>query len=136
MSDHRETIRRLFDEVVNNGKIEATEELLDPEFQSRTPQATLDREEFKDYVRMWRAGFPDLHGEVDDVVVDGDKVAWSVRATGTHTGEFMGIPPTGNTVDFDSLNIAQLREGRVWRHRVMMDIPTMMGQLGVGPGQG
>ena len=136
MSDHRETIRRLFDEVVNNGKIEATEELLDPEFQSRTPQATLDREGFGDYVRMWRAAFPDLHGEVDDVVVDGDKVAWSVRAPGTHPGEFMGIPPTGNRVDFDSLNIARLREGRVWRHRVMMDIPTMMGQLGVGPGQG
>ena len=136
MSDHRETIRRLFDEVVNTGKIEATEELLDPDFQSRTPQATLDREAFKDYVRMWRAGFPDLHGEVDDVVVEGDKVAWSVRARGTHTGEFMAIPPTGNTVDFDSLNIAELRGGRLWRHRVMMDIPTMMGQLGLGPGQG
>ena len=81
---------------------------------------------------MWRAGFPDLHGEVDDVVVEGDKVAWSVRARGTHTGEFMGIPPTGNTVDFDSLNIAELRDGRLWRHRVMMDIPTMMEQLGVG----
>jgi predicted ester cyclase len=93
-----------------------------------------DREGFKEYVRAWRSGFPDVYCEVDDLIVEGDAVAWSVRARGTHTGDFMGVPPTGNAVDFDSLNIGQVRDGRAYRHRVMMDIPEMMEQLGLGQG--
>jgi predicted ester cyclase len=134
MADNKETIRRMFEEVINRGKIELVDDLFDPEFESVTPQGTLDREGFKAYVAGWRAGFPDIHCEVADLVAEDDRVAWSVRATGTHTGEFMGIPPTGNTVDFDSLNIGRFRDGRGYRHTVMMDIPKMMTQLGVTPG--
>jgi predicted ester cyclase len=135
MTDSTHVVRRIFDEVVNHGKLEAVDELFDAEFQTVTPQGALDREGFKEYVRQWRAGFPDVYCELDDFVVQGDRVAWAVRATGTHTGDFMGIPPTGSTVEFDSLNIAELRDGRLYRHRVMMDIAKLMGQLGVG-GQG
>ncbi len=134
MIDHKETVRRMFDEVINSGKVEVVDDLFDPDFQSVTPMGTLDREAFKDYVRMWRAGFADVHCDVGDLIAEGDRVAWSVRAKGTHTGEFMGIPPTGNTVDFDSLNIAEFRDGRGYRHRVMMDIPRMLEQLGVAGG--
>ena len=83
-------------------------------------------------MRTWRTGFPDVHCEIGDLLAEGDLVAWSIRATGTHTGDFMGIPPTGRSVDFDSLNIAEFRDGMAYRHTVMMDIPKMMGQLGVG----
>ena len=131
---NKDTVRRMFDEVINHGKIEVVDELFDPDFQSVTPMGTLDRDGFKEYVRMWRAGFDDVHCEVDDLVAEGDRVAWSIRATGTHTGEFMGIPATGNTVDFDSLNIANFRNGRGYRHRVMMDLAKMMQQLGVTGG--
>lgn len=132
IGDNQAVIRRIFDEVINHGKLEVVDDLFDPEFQSTVPQGVLDREGFKDYVRTWRTGFPDVHCEVGDLVAEGDQVAWSVRASGTHTGEFMGIPPTGNTVDFDSLNTATLRGGRLYGHRVMMDLATMMQQLGVG----
>jgi predicted ester cyclase len=134
MPENKETVQRMFDEVINLGKIELVDELFDPDFQSETPQGTLDREGFKGYVAGWRAGFPDIHCAVGDLVAEGDRVAWSVRASGTHTGEFMGIPPTGRTVDFDSLNIGEFRDGRGYRHRVMMDIPKMMTQLGMTPG--
>jgi predicted ester cyclase len=132
MADNKATIRRMFDEVVNLGKVELIDELFHPDFQTVTPQGPLDREAFKDYVRTWRTGFPDVHCEIGDLLAEGDLVAWSIRATGTHTGDFMGIPPTGRSVDFDSLNIAEFRDGMAYRHTVMMDIPKMMGQLGVG----
>ena len=132
MADNKATIRRMFDEVVNLGKLDLVDELFHPDFQTVTPQGTLDREAFKDYVRTWRTGFPDVHCEIGDLLAEGDLVAWSIRATGTHTGDFMGIPPTGRSVDFDSLNIAEFRDGMAYRHTVMMDIPRMMGQLGVG----
>jgi predicted ester cyclase len=133
-NDNKTVIRRIFDDVINHGKIEVVDDLFDPEFQSTVPQGILDREGFKEYVRTWRVGFPDVRCQVEDLIAEGDQVAWSVRASGTHTGEFMGIPPTGNTVDFDSLNLATVRDGRLYRHRVMMDLATMMRQLGVGPG--
>jgi predicted ester cyclase len=134
MSKNKDTIRRMFDEVINEGRLELVDELFDPEFTSETPQGTLDRDGFKQYVLGWRAGFPDIHCDVDDLIEEGDRVAWSVRAKGTHTGEFMGIAPTGRTIDFDSLNIGQFRDGRGYRHQVLMNETKMMTQLGVMPG--
>lgn len=131
--DIRTTVRRMFDDVINHGKLELVDDLFDPEFQSITPQGVLDREGFKDYVRGWLTGFPDAHCEVYDLVAEGDTAAWGVRATGTHTGEFMGIAATGNSIDFLSLNIGHFRGGRGYRHHVMMDVQTLMSQLGVNP---
>jgi predicted ester cyclase len=136
MSDHEELIRRIFDEVINHGKIELIDDLFDPDFQTITSQGTFDREGFKVYVRTWLTGFPDAHCEVSDLLVEGDRASWSVRATGTHTGEFMGIPPTGNSIDFDSMNVAEIRYGRAYRHKVVQDTLTMLQQLGVVPPMG
>jgi predicted ester cyclase len=134
MADNKETVRRMFDEVVNLGKLELIDELWDPDFQSETAQGTLDLDAFKQFVAGWRAGFADLHCEVADLLAEGDRVAWSVRATGTHSGDFMGLPATGRSVDFDSLNICQFRGGRAYRHKVLMDLPKLMAQLGQVPG--
>lgn len=126
-------IRRMFDEVVNQGRLELVDELFDADFVTETPQGTMDRDGFRDYVAQWRAGFPDIVTEVGDIVEQGDRIAWSIRATGTHTGDFMGIPPSGNRVDFDSLNVATMRDGRGYRHKVVMDTLKLMTQLGVVP---
>lgn len=130
---NQETIRRMFDEVVNKGDIDLIDELFDTEFVSETPQGTMDLDGFKQYVLAWRTGFPDIHCEVDELVEEGDRAAWRVRARGTHTGTFLGIPATGNTVDFDSLNVGTFRRGRGYRHIVVMDTLKLMVQLGVVP---
>ena len=126
-------IRRMFDEVINKGNLDLVDELFDPDFRTLTPQGEMDRGGFKDYVAQWRAGFPDVHCEVSDVVESGDKIAWAIRATGTNTGDFMGIPPSGQRIDFDSLNIATFRNGKGYRHHVVMDTLKLMTQLGVVP---
>jgi predicted ester cyclase len=135
MSVNKQVIQRMFAEIINDGRVDLVDELFDPEFSSQTPQGTLDRDGFKSYVTTWRAGFPDIHCEVGDLIEEGDSVAWSIRATGTHTGDFMGIPATGRTVDFDSLNIGHFRNGRGYQHKVLMNDVKMMTQLGVMPGQ-
>lgn len=132
MADNGAVIRRMFEEVVNQGRLDVIDEVFDPEFQTATQQGLLDLDGFRMFLAAWRAGFDDIHCEVGDVVSEGDRVAWSVRATGTHTGDFMGIPATGNRVDFGSLNTAQLRDGRLYRHQVLMDLGALMVQLGVG----
>lgn len=133
MADNAALIRRIFDEVVNGGNIDLVDELFDPDFTTETTTGTFDREGFKDFVRGWIAGFPDVHCEVGDVVEEGDRIAWSVRSKGTHTGELMGIPPTGRAVDFLSINIGEVRDGRAYRHKLVMDLLGMLVQLGVVP---
>src|SRR5262245_56748307 len=134
MVDNKAVVRRMFEEIINRGRLDLVDELFDPDFHSDTPQGRLDRNGFKDYVATWRAGFPDVHCEFGDLIAEGDKVAWSVRATGTHTGTFMGIAPTGRKVDFQSLNIGRFRNGRGLDHKVIMDVPKMMEQLGAKMG--
>lgn len=134
MSENQAVIRRMFDEVVNGGNLELIDELFAPDFVSETQMGTFDRDGFRAFVAGWRAGFPDVHCEVGDFVEEGDRLAWSVRAKGTQTGEFNGIPPTGRSVDFDSLNIGEFRDGKAIRHKVVMDTAAMMAQLGLVPG--
>jgi len=136
MSANKDNIRRMFSDIINDGKLDLVDELFDPEFTSETPQGTLDRDGFRGYVAAWRSGFPDIHCEVDDLIEEGNQVAWSVRATGTHNGEFMGIAATGNAVDFDSLNIGEFRNGKGYRHKVLMNDMKMMSQLGIKPDAG
>jgi predicted ester cyclase len=135
-TDNKPMIIRMFEEIVNSGKLELVDDLFHPDFRSRTPQGDLDREGFKAYVAGWRAAFPDVHCEVGNLIQEGDRVAWSIRATGTQTGDFMGIPATGRGIDFDSLNIGRFREGRALEHWVLMDLTTVLTQLGVRPPPG
>ena len=86
-------VRRMFEEVVNLGKIDVIDDLWDPEFESVITQATLDLPAFKGFVAAWQAGFPDIHCVVADVISEGDRVAWSVRATGTFSHGRVHGPP-------------------------------------------
>ena len=133
MSAQQTIIRRMFDEVINLGKLDTIDDLFHPDFQTITPQGTLDREGFKGYVAAWRNGFPDVHCEVSDFIEEGDRIAWKVRATGTHAGDFNGIPATGRSIDMESLNMGTFKDGLAIRHQVVMEESKMMMQLGLMP---
>jgi hypothetical protein len=77
------------------------------------------------------AAFPDLHIDVEDMIAEGDKVVARVTASGTHQGEFMGIAPTGNRVEFSAIDIARIAEGKIVEHWSNSDQLGMMQQLGV-----
>jgi steroid delta-isomerase-like uncharacterized protein len=133
MADNKAIVERMFGEVINDGRLELIDELFDPAFVSSTQQGDMDLDGFRQFVVGWRSAFPDIRCEVGDLIAEGDRVAWSVRARGTHQGEFFGIPATGRAVDFDSLNIGEFRDGRAHRHKVLMDLPALLEQLGVAP---
>lgn len=133
---NKTVVRQMFEEIINQGQLDRIDELFDPAFESVTPQGTLDRAAFRAFVEGWRSAFPDVHTEIHDLIAEGDTAAWGIRATGTHQGDFMGIPATGRQVDFESLNLAHFRDGRGYRHMVLMDLGTLMQQLGVAPAGG
>ena len=77
--------------------------------------------------------FPDHHFTIDDLVVEGDKVATRLTLTGTHTGEFMGIPPTHKKVTVWAMTISRISGGKIAESWEMMDTLDVIQQLGAIP---
>src|SRR4051812_25111385 len=111
MADGKEIVRRMFDEVINNRRLELIDEVFAPTFVSHTQQGDLDREGFRGFVTGWVGAFPDLRCEVSQVVSEGDRVSWTIRATGTMKGDFNGMPASGKQMDFLSMNHGVFRDG-------------------------
>jgi predicted ester cyclase len=83
---------------------------------------------------MMTAGFPDLRFDAEDVISSSEKVVARARVTGTNKGTFMGIPPTGKVVDVQVIDILRFGDdGLVHEHWGVMDVMSMMQQLGVVP---
>jgi predicted ester cyclase len=62
---------------------------------------------------MWRTAFSDFRISVKDLIAEGDKVASRVVASGTNTGELMGMPPTGKQVSVSGMEMAHIKDGKV-----------------------
>ena len=87
----------------------------------------------KDVLRGMRAAFPDMHWTVEEQIAEGDKVATRFEWTGTHRGEFLGVPATGRAVKVWGVVIDRLEGGKIKDTRIIMDSLGLMLQLGVFP---
>jgi steroid delta-isomerase-like uncharacterized protein len=135
MSDNKTTMLRLYEEVFNGGQLEVIDELIADDFvdhEELPPGMPRGKEAPREMTSMMRGAFPDFHATVEDMLEDGDKVITRARFSGTHQGEFMGIPPTGNRIDIPVIDIVEFRDGKAIAHWGLMDQAAMMGQLGVG----
>ena len=83
---------------------------------SPPPDVSADKAGMKQIVQMFRTAFPDLKLTVEDTIAEGDKVAVRVVTSGTHKGELMGIPPTGQTVTFNEQHWVRLVDGKITEH--------------------
>ena len=82
------------------------------------------------FARLHRA-FPDLHVTVEDLIAEGDKVVARNSVSGTHQGEYMGLPPTGRTVTYNEIFIVRFADGRIAETWGVVDVLSQMKQLGV-----
>jgi steroid delta-isomerase-like uncharacterized protein len=85
---------------------------------------------WKDLVGGLLRAFPDLHFTVEDQLIQGDRVAFRWRATGTHTGPLGAAPPTGKAVVLDGLIMDRMTDGKVRERWEQWDQPLMLQQLG------
>jgi steroid delta-isomerase-like uncharacterized protein len=133
--DHAATMRRLFD-LINAGDVEGFGELMADGFveHEETPGLEPTKAGVIEFFRMYLAAFPNLRFEAEDVLVSGDKVVARVRITGTHKGEFMGVPATGKDIDVQAIDIVRFGDdGLALEHWGVFDAMAMMQQLGVVP---
>lgn len=90
-----------------------------------------DRESYAAYLREGRSAFPDMQIAIEEIVVDGETVMAEVRITGTHEGEFNGIPPTDRSVDIRGIGKFLIIDGTVEECHIYYDSQEMANQLGV-----
>ena len=91
----------------------------------------LDSAAWTEFLGGFLEGFPDLHLEVQDAVADEAMTAQRILFTGTHTGPFRGLPPTGRTVRFSGIEINRMADGQVAEHWFQLDALTLFEQLGL-----
>jgi steroid delta-isomerase-like uncharacterized protein len=133
--DHATTLRRMYD-LINAGDIDGFAGLLADDFveHEETPGLAPTKDGVKEFFRMYRAAFPDLHFAAEDVLPSGDKVVGRIRVTGTHRGELMGMPATGRSVEVQGIDIIRFGDdGLAREHWGVFDVMAMMQQLGVVP---
>ena len=115
VEDNKQAARRFYQEVINGRNLDAMDELLisdgvDHTFGSR------NAEQAKQFFGMVQQAFPDLHAEVHDVIAEGELVAARVTYTGTHQGEFVGIPGTGKRTTISGVDFFRMQDGRQAEH--------------------
>ena len=141
MSTDRETsnkaIIRRFDDAINTVDLKLISKTIDEGFEPdvliRTPlpvQAT-GAQALKQVWAMLLRGLPDLHVTVEDLIAEGDKVVSRNSVTGTHQGEYMGLPPTGKSVTYNEIFIVRFAEDRIAETWGFVDVLSQMKQLGL-----
>jgi steroid delta-isomerase-like uncharacterized protein len=133
MADQKALMRRFYDEVMNQGRLEVLDELVADDFveYEALPGGPTGKDAPRDFVATFRAAFPDMRVTLEDAIEEGDKVVARARLSGTHQGEFMGIPATGSKIDIQMIDIVQIRDGRAIAHWGVSDNLAMLEQLGV-----
>jgi steroid delta-isomerase-like uncharacterized protein len=133
--DHVATLEQMYGRI-NAHDVEGFGELLADDFveHEAAPGLAPTKQGVLQFFTMYIAGFPDLHFAVEDVIASGDRVVGRVRCTGTHDGEFMGMPATGRQVSVQAVDIIRFGDdGLAAEHWGVFDALGMMQQLGAIP---
>ena len=136
VEDNKALTRRFYDEAINQGNLDLIDELVSEDFVEHEEfpgLPTTGPEAPKAALGMFLAAFPDLQITADELIAEGDKVVVRATMSGTHQGEFMGMPATNKTFAVKAIDIIEIRDGKATAHWGMTDQVAMMEQLGLAP---
>jgi len=130
---NKEIVNRFFEEF-NKGNLEIFNELCSPDYRLYSPSDNpkpMSREAQIEAEKMARSAFPDLSLRIEKLFAAGDSVIiWGI-ATGTHQGEFQGIQPTGNKIEFGNIILMSLKNGKIVEAREEPNMLRFKQQLGM-----
>jgi predicted ester cyclase len=97
--------RRWFEDGFGRGDMSVLEELM--------PEEQLLESSMREQVQAYRAGFPDITVTIDDQLAEGDRVMTMATFRGTHTGDLLGLPPTGKRMEYTIVQVATYADGKI-----------------------
>lgn len=129
--NNKAIVRRFVEEFQSKGREEVALEILADNFtdHSAVPPFTSDREGVIALFQMLRGAFSGFRAEIHDQIAEGDKVTTRKTFSGTHTGEFFGIPPTNRPIQLGVIDILRLENGQFIEHWCQLDFAGLMRQI-------
>ncbi len=128
LEENKAKVRKVI-EAINEQNLDLLDSLTAPDYFDHTHQ--LNPEGVKQFMNMIFKAFPDWHETIEDIIAEGDKVWVRAKATGTHTGEYRGLAPTGKKITGMGVNIYRIVNGKFVEGWAVEDWLDFLQQLGV-----
>jgi steroid delta-isomerase-like uncharacterized protein len=138
---NKETVRRLYQEVWNEGRVDRADQYVHEEFEDHPPTRFWDLNlrgprALTDAVVQFHNAMPDFHDEPEHIVAEDDRVVYLGQISGTLQGELFGFQPTGKSMKVWGVNFFRMEDGKVRERWGQFDVLGMVQQLGLAPGPG
>lgn len=133
LEGNKAVVLRAWEQGFNQGDLAALDELFDEGYVELTPYGEVEQggpERVRQAYEWMQRVFGDIHFEVEQVIAEGDFVFTRAMATGTHVGEFMGVPATGRPVRFAAVVISKVSNGKVVQDWSFVDAAAVLWQIG------
>jgi steroid delta-isomerase-like uncharacterized protein len=133
--ENKTIVRRYLETAWNKKDSTIVDELVAPDFVQHAANVPPGREGVKKFFQMVYSGIPDARFTLDNIMAEGEQVATRFRVSGTQSGPFLGIPPTGKSLTITGMALLILREGKITENWNELDMLGALRQLGVIPKQ-
>jgi steroid delta-isomerase-like uncharacterized protein len=137
--ENKTIARRWFEEVFNAQNFEVADEITAQDTVNHDPTLTdlpSGPEGDRHVVNLYHGAFPDAQITVEEQIAEGDRVVTRWTGRGTHQGELLGIPPSGNRVEISGITINRISGGKIAETWTNYDALGMMQQIGAVPSPG
>lgn len=133
--ENKVLLRRYIEEVLNQGNIDSVDKFFAADCVDHTapPGTAPGATGIRQLLTATLAAFSNIHATIEDIIAEENKVVTRFTARGTHTGEFLGIAPTGKEVSLMQISIDRVSGGKIVEHWGVADQTALMQQLGFVP---
>jgi len=131
---NKAVVRRFYEEVMNKGEIAALDEVVEPDFEDHGETlfgSPRGRHSLKEGIQLIRQLLPDIHVTIEDMTASGDMVGVRGTMRCIHTGEFVGVSPTGNELTWKGIAMFRVVDGKIKQRWFNSDSLGILNQLGL-----
>ncbi len=135
-AEENKALARRWAEIFNQGNLDLVDEIYASNYLEHDPTNPEHRrgvEGAREFYSMYRSAFPDTQITIEDQLAEGDMVSTRWTARGTHQGELMGVPPSGNRVEVMGVTISRIEGGKIVEEWDIYDALGMMQAIGAVP---
>jgi steroid delta-isomerase-like uncharacterized protein len=133
LEQNKVVVRRIYEEVINAGKLELIPAIVSESYAGPGPQGDKGPAAYRAIVEALKGGFPDVKFTVEELIAERDRVVVRWSWTGTHTGTFRGIPASGKAVKDTGIAIYVFKDGKVLASILETDRLGVLQQIGLIP---
>jgi predicted SnoaL-like aldol condensation-catalyzing enzyme len=129
--DNKQVIRDIYEEIFQKHHLELVDKFINDDYVQHNPDLPKGKKGFIEFHINFFAAMPDAFAKINQMIAEGDLVWVYNTITGTHTGKGIAdLPPTGNTIKYDVVDMFRIRDGKLAEHWDVADTRALFTQVG------